>query len=539
MLTIEQSIGKWLAELGITHIYGIGAVPMHDTFRHCAKAGLNLIGTHEQRAAVLMAASHNYFAGKQIACAIVSMGPSVTNSITGAFAVLGNQWPVMIISNSPAQDQYFPGMFQAYDAIPAMESVTRHAVRIADTQSCYKCLAEAYNAANRTPRGPAYIDIPTPLLTQPVHSPAKPANNFYSDESVHNDCAAAVEALTSARRPLLLLGQNIRWNNDYKLIQKLIDTYDIPFATVSMARGFISENHPLCVTRNATLAQAESDVVIVIGGALDWKYRFGVAINPDAAIFQLSEDPSSPSLDRKTTTIDLSAAALLSALNHGLLSNYTPERDLVWMQSLNAGHKLALKQILDRHAHLSGPISSYAIAIAAARVARPDTLFILDANTTMRAADLCLEPKIPLTHITAGHTGLMGGGIPFGIAALTENNKRPVIVICGDFALGQNALELETAARLNLPLIVLLANNNAGTEGIYEFPGYTSAFTKFSENIAYEWISRAFGGLGDVIDKAEDLPAAINAAIKNAESSSKPFLLNIHITERLGMPPRL
>ena len=151
-----------------------------------------------------------------------------------------------------------------------------------------KCLAEAYNAANRTPRGPAYIDIPTPLLTQPAHSPAKPENCFYSDESVHNDCAVVVEALTSTRRPLLLLGQNIRWNNDYKLIQKLIDTYDIPFATVSMARGFISENHPLCVTRNATLAQAESDVVIVIGGALDWKYRFGVAINPDAAIFQLS-----------------------------------------------------------------------------------------------------------------------------------------------------------------------------------------------------------------------------------------------------------
>ena len=90
-----------------------------------------------------------------------------------------------------------------------------------------------------------------------------------------------------------------------------------------------------------------------------------------------------------------------------------------------------------------------------------------------------------------------------------------------------------------MPLIVLLANNNAGTEGIYEFPEYTSAFTKFSENIAYEWISRAFGGLGDVIDKAEDLPAAINAAIKNAESSGKPFLLNIHVTERLGMPPRL
>ncbi len=539
MPTVEESIGSWLVQLGITHVYGIGAVPMHETFRHCANAGLVLVATREQRAAVLMASCHNYLAGEQVACTIVSMGPSAANAITGALVAKGNQWPVMIIGNTPARDAFFAGSFQSFDAVSTMERATKLATQINKREDCQRTLSTAYTTANFGPRGPVYVDFTTTILTQsatshPVSGAAAPVEE-YADECL----AELAHAISSAKRPLMLLGQNIRWNDDYLIMQWMAERYDLVFTTVPMSRGFLSETHPHCVTRNSTEAQAESDLVIVIGGALDWKFRFGVAINPAAKIFQVGADPLSPAFHRDVKIVESSVIRLKTAFEaHEALSSNT-RRDKNWIQAMHQRHKEFLAHALEIGHTSNGTINSYFIAMSASRVVCPTTLFILDANVTMRASDLVLNPELPLTHLTAGHTGLMGGGIPYGIAALIEDASRSVIVICGDFALGQSAMELETAARLNLPLVVLLANNGAGSGGVYEFPEYSSSFTKFYAESDYKLLARAFGGEGKSVEDAHVLPAAINEAIETAQLQKKPYLLDIRITDTSGMPPRL
>ena len=545
-LSVEKHIGLVLKKLGLTHIYAVGGIPMHVALRSCAAEGLQLVGAHDQRAAVLMACSHNYFAGCQVAAVIVAKGPQVTNTLTGMLVARDNRWPVMVIATGVQRSELQCGAFQSYDALPAVANLADYSVVVEHASRMQVELARAHHHAGSNSPGPVYVEIPENVLVSPLREadPVSIDGNDGATEPVTNDkLRQCAQALFNARRPLLLMGHGIRWGNAYRVLQTLIHSYSIAFVTTSMARGFVAESDPLCCTRSALAAQAGADLIITADTGLGWEFQFGAAISPGTLVFQIG-----PGLVRhQSSRIDTQVisgncrdvfSSLKSELER-LSGGSAPLRDEAWLRQLAQSHKTKLHELDNLGRSLGEQISPYQLAKAVDRATSKNALIILDANVTMRAADLILSPDRPLTHLTAGRDGYMGGGIPYGIASLMQDPGRTTVVLTGDFAIGQSIMELETAARFNLPLVVIVSNNGAASGGISEYSEYRTSFTRFMPDIGYDQIALALGLQGALAKSESQLDARVDEAIRLARANKKPFVLNVRVASDCALPPRL
>jgi thiamine pyrophosphate-dependent acetolactate synthase large subunit-like protein len=153
---------------------------------------------------------------------------------------------------------------------------------------------------------------------------------------------------------------------------------------------------------------------------------------------------------------------------------------------------------------------------------------VVDGNATLAAAQHLLPSYVPASRLTPGHNGCMGVGIPFGIAAKLTHPGRMVVVVTGDFAFGLNAMEMETAARLRIPVIVVVANNDGNGGAVVQrayYPESAGPVTMFGTGIPYDRMMAAFGGHGEQVDRADEL----KPALQRAAESGLPACINVRV----------
>ena len=126
-------MARTLKGLGVTHVYGVPGQPVYETFAACAEAGLRLIGTRHQQPAALMAAAHNYFAGRQKAATIVSTGVPAANALGAIVVARDNCWPLVVLAGAAPIAATGAGYFMALDAVELYRPVTKWAMRVAST----------------------------------------------------------------------------------------------------------------------------------------------------------------------------------------------------------------------------------------------------------------------------------------------------------------------------------------------------------------------------------------------------------------------
>ena len=85
----------------------------------------------------------------------------------------------------------------------------------------------------------------------------------------------------------MIIGKGTRWSEPFQELTRLVDDFGIPFITSPMGRGFLPDDHPLCCNRARSVLQAKADVILLVGGRLDWTFRFGAEFAPDAKIIQI------------------------------------------------------------------------------------------------------------------------------------------------------------------------------------------------------------------------------------------------------------
>ncbi|HEY8049572.1 MAG TPA: thiamine pyrophosphate-dependent enzyme, partial [Ramlibacter sp.] len=136
----------------------------------------------------------------------------------------------------------------------------------------------------------------------------------------------------------------------------------------------------------------------------------------------------------------------------------------------------------------------------------------------------------PRKRLDVGTWGIMGIGMGFSVAAAVETGK-PVIAVEGDSAFGFSGMEVETICRYNLPVCIVVMNNNGVYKGTDQNPrGGDVAPTVFVKDARYEMLMQAFGGVG----VRAATPAELSKAIDEALSSGKPTLINAIIDETAG-----
>ncbi len=164
-----------------------------------------------------------------------------------------------------------------------------------------------------------------------------------------------------------------------------------------------------------------------------------------------------------------------------------------------------------------------------------DAICILDGNIFMAAAQQVLPSYLPASRITAGSNGCLGVGIPFGIGSKLARPDRVVVVICGDAAFAFNGMDMETAVRHGIAIIIIVVNNEGNCGALIQkafFPAGSERVTMYQSDIRYENIMRAFGGYGEFVERPEQL----QPALRRAMTSGKTACVNVRVDPYAAYP---
>ena len=534
-ITGHRLVARTLKDVGVTHVYSVPAQPVYDTFAACAEAGLRLIGTRHQQPAALMAAAHNYFAGRQKAVTIVSTGVPAANALGAVVTARDNCWPLVVLAGSAPPG--VAGYFMALDAVELYRPVTKWTTRVAETRAIPESIAQAFDVAMHGRPGPVLVQLPENALTGLTRRRDSTLLSSAGRPGPEPDAAAMAQVaamLGAARRPLLIIGKGVRWSSPYAALRALVDTVALPFITSPIGRGAIPDDHPLCMNAIPWVAQSRADLVLVLGARLDWTFRYGKHLAPDASIIRV--DVHAAEIDGAPGTslgvhadVGLFLRKLLAqpALARGEEAQI--HRDRTWPTELREA-----RQRTD--ARREGEAGGATVRISPWRLARElrdalpeDAITVFDGNLVMAACQRMIPAYLPVSRLTPGSSGGLGVGIPYAVAAKIEHPERPVVAICGDFAFGLSAMELETAVRHNVPIVVVVANNdgNGGSlrQRMHLGDSAAESVMMFRPGLRYEKIMAIFGGRAEHVDR----PGDIGPALTRALADGRPACINVAV----------
>lgn len=534
-------IASTLKARGFTHVYGVSGMPIDQTLAECGRHGLRVIATRHQQAATLAAAAHNYFSGDLVAAVIVSSGPAVTNCTTGILVAWDNRWPLLVIGGRRSISSTDTGAFQELDGARLFESITKRSALVVQSNELGQQIDECIQLALQEQPGPCYLDVTEDALFGHGHSSwrGSPVRSSECDRGL--DLNPVVLALKQAKRPVLIIGDELRWGDPWQSLHSLVNTWRLPFVTSADARGFLPDLHQLNGTTVRGWLLHEADLVLMIGASLNWMFRHGAEIQPGTQVIRLGRDID-PVVTARSGHLQITGRAADSLRALVLLSDDQgseyPHRH-EWIASF-LHQKLAFeKRLRQATEDRESPWTPAYWLNEVSKAVPHDAITILDGNIVMAWSSLFLPVNEPVSRLTAGNNGCLGTGVPFGMAASAAQPGRPVLVVCGDFAVGLSVIELETAVRHNLSIVVVVGNNH-GNGGRLRQEEFWSDLNQepvcqFTKGVRYDLMMRAMGGEGAYLEHVED----IAPAVRHAFSTRRPTLIQIDTRDDVPLPGSL
>lgn len=522
------AIVAWMKAAGVQNIFSVSGGPINSVYRACAQQGLPLVHTRHEAAACFMAEAQSRVTGKAGA-AVVTLGPGVTNAVTPGLVASLAGTPVIIVGAQAATRSAERGAGMAYDVLPIMKGVTKWAARCTDPDRLPEYLDIAWRKMWAGRPGPVFIEVPTDILSAPLkkavaHSaPPMPGVAGLAPSDAEN----ARALLDAAKKPLLILGDELFWNRSDRLAQA-IEKHDLAFATLRLARGIVDERHPRWMGPayapcNATLRRAmkEADCIALLGHHFEFDLEFGDGVGADARIIQVCSDQE---LLHRNRRADAAIAASPAAFVEMLADMEPLKVDRTWVDGLVA----AWNKERDAQLGEGGPSGIHPIAAvdAVSGAAPANTIFVTSHGNIDFWADARLRISAPGRYLRAGQSGALGAELPYGAGANFADPASPVVVFVGDGGVGFHVAELDTAERYGRAFIVVVLDDEMW--GAIALPQEQSFGETYEMNLPRRDWAKVAEGLGGRGYFARD-EEAIRKALGDAIASGKPAIIQVPV----------
>lgn len=531
-------VAEALHRCGIKRVFGIAGTPVDKIFSECAARGIRLVGTRHQQAAVLMSAAGNYVAGRLESAVVVSAGPAVTNTLTGLLVARDNGWPVLVLGGRRAANQEGEGCFQEFDALPVFAPVTKWAAAPRRTDQVMDHIFDGFTEALTARPGPVYLDVFEDVLEGFAQFSAR--SEPASPPPVEIDSVLAERAarlILAARRPLLILGDGLRWSLNTEALKNLVENCGLPFITTSLGRGCLPDDHALCANEVRRWIQGQADVVIMAGAWFDWRFRFGAELAPGTQVIHA---------DTEAVTVGKNIAPAIGVVGDpggflaqlaGALPGRADKPDLSgWHTIVNQARSERRRTLGPWLRRESSPLAPQQLFQAIRDFLPADAIVAVEGNISLSSAQKILVVRQPAAWLDPGWNGIIGGCIPFALGAKLACPGRMVVALCSDTGFGFSAMELETAVRHSLPIIVVIANNDGNTGALRQKnflpPGHPEKFTEFMPALRYERIMEVFGGHAEWVTEPDEL----RPALERAAASGRPACINVRVDPNAPHP---
>ena len=524
-------------------IYGVPGIPITDFGRMAQAAGIRVLSFRHEQNAGNAAAIAGFLTKKPGICLTVS-APGFLNGLTALAHATTNCWPMILISGSSEREivDLMQGDYEEMDQLAIAKPLCKAAYRILHAEDIGIGVARAIRAALSGRPGGVYLDIPGALLGQVMDevegakSLVKVIDPAPAQIPAPDAVSRALDVIKSAKKPLIIIGKGAAYAQEDDLIREFVETSGIPYLPMSMAKGILPDTHPLSAGPARSLVLGQSDVVIMLGARLNWLLSHGKGKQwgePHSTKFvQIDIEPR-----EMDSNVEIAAplvgdiGSVLGALLGEMRKGWeTPPTE--WTEAVAAKKLANVERLAPLMQNNLSPMN-YAGALGALRKIikeRPDTVLVNEGANTLDFARSMIDMYRPRKRLDVGTWGVMGVGMGSAIAAAVETGC-PVLAVEGDSAFGFSGMEVETICRYNLPVCVVVFNNN----GIYRGTDENSvsddpAPTVFVENARYDQMMEAFGGVGVHVDNPDALSQAVNAAL----DSGKPTLINAAIDPKAG-----
>ena len=538
---------------GIDTIFGLPGIPITDFARKAQAEGMRVISFRHEQNAGNAAAIAGFMTQKPGICLTVS-APGFLNGLTALTNATTNCFPMILISGSSEREivDLQQGDYEEMDQLAIAKPLCKAAFRVLHAEDIGVGIARAIRAAVSGRPGGVYLDLPAKLFGQSMDAEAGKKSLIKVVDPAPRQIPAqdavqrALELLRSAKRPLIVLGKGAAYAQADADIRALVEKTGIPYLPMSMAKGLLPDTHEQSAAAARSYALPQADVVMLIGARLNWLLSHGKGKtwggkdHKDWGGQKFIQIDISPQEMDSNVRIDAPlvgdigscVSALLAAINSTAGSSWA-QPSAEWLGAIAERKNKNLVKMAETLARDPTPMNFHS-ALAVVRdiiKANPDAILVNEGANALDFTRSIVDMYKPRKRLDVGTWGIMGIGMGFSVAAAVVSGQ-PVIAIEGDSAFGFSGMEVETICRYNLPVCVVVFNNNGvyGGTDVNPAGGPDVAPTVFVKGARYDKLMEAFGGVGVHATTPAELRKAMEAAIR----SKRPTLINAVIDETAG-----
>ena len=531
MTTINggEAVYRVLKANGIDTVFGLLGGSMLELYDAMFLGGdIAYVGARDERAAGHMADAWARMTGKPGVVLGAQAGPGVVNIVTAVAEAQLAYSPMVVIAGAITRADQAKDTFQEVDQVALFAPICKRSVMVTDPSRLAPMLEDAIRLANSGRRGPVVVHVPRDLFAAevPAIEPVK-VNIARPGPAAPEDIEAIAALLSTAKRPVIFAGGGFKWGRGRDALTALAETLEVPVVASTGHADVMRHGHPWFAgqagprgNRVASRLTKEADVLVVLGARLGFNSTFhsNDYVGAETRIAHVDIDGSA--VGRYfPAEIAVQADARLTAQ---ALTNAVAKPDAGdWRAAFRADMDSLAAERAEEAQIATLPMHPRR-ALAEIREALPeDAIVTLDTgNTCLQAADR-LAHYAPLSLITPLDFGLVGFGLTAAIGAKAATPDRPVVAVMGDGAIGYTMIEIQTAISHNLPITVVVLDNQAwGAEKAYQEEFYGGRLLGAEiQSPRFDKFAELCGGQGIWVDGPGELGPALQRAMSSNQTT--------------------
>jgi len=534
---------------GIDTIFGLPGIPITDLTRKLQAAGMRVISFRHEQNAGYAASIAGFMTQKPGICLTVS-APGFMNGLAALANATTNCFPMILISGSSEREivDLQQGDYEEMDQLAIARPHAKAAFRVLHAEHIGVGVARAIRAALSGRPGGVYLDLPAKLFPQTMDAEAGRLSLIKVVDPAPRQIPApdavqrALDLLRNAKRPLIILGKGAAYAQADGDIRALVEKTGIPYLPMSMAKGLLPDTHEQSASAARSYVLPEADVVMLIGARLNWLLSQGKGktwggASPKAwggqKFVQIDISPQEADSNvRIDAPVVGDIGSCVSAMLKAIGSNW-PTPPAEWLDAIGERKTKNVAKMGESLAKNPSPMNFHSALNVVRDIvkANPDAILVNEGANALDFTRSIVDMYKPRKRLDVGTWGVMGIGMGFSVAAAVVSGEQ-VIAVEGDSAFGFSGMECETICRYNLPVCVVIMNNNGVYRGDEVNPagGHDPSPLVFVKGARYEKLMEAFGGVGVMAST----PAELRKAMEEAIRSRKPTLINAVIDEKAG-----
>lgn len=464
MSKVSDVIVSFLLEKGINTVFGIIGSANSHIYNSCAEAGIRILNTHNEQAAVIAAGAYYRTSGK-MAVALVTAGGGATNAITGIVSLWADSTPVLIFSGQEKAeyvknhaDRRMYGT-QGFDMVHMVSKTTKHA-KLMEPSTIQDDLEYAYEIAMSGRKGPVLLDVPFDVQSVMIQTRIWNPSNISKVYPETVDVEKVVKLIQNSKRPVILAGHGVKLSNSIDLFKSRVKSMNIPTLLTWSAIDILGHENPLFFgspgvygQRSANFIFQNCDLLLTIGTRLTIP-QTGYDVNEVArnAIVVMVDIDETEFKEFVDVPIKSDCGTFLESMS-GVKSSCE-----AWVQNCT---ELRKEFPIVEKKHIDGEFpNSYKLIEAMSKHMKNDQIIVTDMGTALLSGHQSIHLKEDMTMFSSYGLGEMGYGLPAAFGAAIAGNGREVLCLNCDGGMMMNIQELQTIIQHKLPVKIVIFNND-------------------------------------------------------------------------------